>query len=309
MRAITTTGHDDLHVIETAVPEPGPGEIRIAVTAAGVNSFDIAVRRGVFHRLGMISRSDQTGLGWDVAGTVDALGSGVDGPPVGTPVAAMLDDFDVALGGYAEFAISPAAGVAALPRGVDPIAAATVPTNALTADQALDLIDPANLVDAEAGRRLLVTGAGGAVGGYAVTLAARRGWQVTALARSTDEEFLRSAGASEVLTELPVAATDGDGFDAVFDAAVLVGPALAAVRDGGSYLGVQPSDVPRGPRGITTVAVTSHHDGARLAALLALVATGELPTRIAGTLPLVDAAQAQANISKGGQRGRWVLLA
>jgi NADPH:quinone reductase-like Zn-dependent oxidoreductase len=304
MRAITTTGQDDLHVIETAIPEPGPGELRVAVTAAGVNSFDIAVRSGVFHRLGWIRQSGQTGLGWDLAGTVDALGPGIDGPAIGTPVAAMLDDFDVPLGAYAEFAIAPAAGVAVLPDGVDPIAAATVPTNALTADQGLDLIDPVHLIDAGAGSRLLVTGAGGAVGGYAVTLAARRGWQVTALARATDEEFLRSAGASEVLTELPAAG----GFDAVFDAAVLVGPALAAVRDGGSYLGVKPSEIPDGPRGITTVAVTSRHDGTRLAALLALVATGELPTRIAGTLPLADAAQAQANIGKGGQRGRWVLL-
>jgi NADPH:quinone reductase-like Zn-dependent oxidoreductase len=298
MRAIITTGHDDLQVIETAVPVPGPGELRIAVTAAGVNSFDIAVRRGVFHQLGWITHTDQTGLGWDLAGTVDALGSGVAGPAIGTPVAAMLDNFDVPLGAYAEFAIAPAAGVAALPDGADPISAATVPTNALTADQGLDLIDPA------AGPRLLVTGAGGAVGGYAVTLAARRGWQVTALARSTDEEFLRSAGAREVLTEIPAPG----GFDAVFDAAVLVEPALAAVRDGGFYLGVKPSEIPDGPRGITTVAVTSHHDGVRLAALLALAATGELPTRIAGTLPLADAAQAQANISKGGQRGRWVLL-
>ena len=300
MRAITTTGNDDLHLIETAVPQPGPGELRVAVTAAGVNSFDIAVRRGFFHQVGMITRTDQTGLGWDLAGTVDALGPGVDGPAVGTPVAAMLDNFDVVLGAYAEFAIAPAAGVAVLPDGVDPVAAATVPTNALTADQALDLIDPA------AGARLLVTGAGGAVGGYGVTLAARRGWQVTALARSTDAEFLLAAGAREVLTELPTAS--GTGFDAVFDAAVLVGPALAAVRDGGSYLGVQPSDIPDGSRGITTVAVTSHHDGARLAALLGLVASGELPVRIAGTLPLADAAQAQANIAKGGQRGRWVLL-
>ena len=299
MRAITTTGQDDLHLVDAAVPEPGPGELRVAVTAAGVNSFDIAVRAGVFHRLGWITQSDRTGLGWDLAGTVDALGPGVDGPAIGTPVAAMLDNFDVPLGAYAEFAIAPAAGVAALPDGIDPIAAATVPTNALTAAQGLDLIDPAG------GSRLLVTGAGGAVGGYGVTLAARRGWQVTALARSTDEEFLRSAGARAVLTELPAA---GGGFDAVFDAAVLVGPALAAVRDGGSYLGVKPSEIPDGPRGITTVAVTSHHDGPRLAALLALAAAGELPTRIAGTLPLADAAQAQANIGKGGQRGRWVLL-
>lgn len=300
MRAITTTGHDDLQVTETAVPEPGPGELRVAVTAAGVNSFDIAVRRGVFHQLGMITRSGQTGLGWDLTGTVDALGPGVDGPAVGTPVAAMLDNFDVALGAYAEYAVAPAVGVAVLPDGIDPIAAATVPTNALTAAQALDLIDPTT------GSRLLVTGAGGAVGGYGVTLAARRGWQVTALARPTDAEFLRAAGALQVLTELP--AESGGGFDAVFDAAVLVGPALAAVRDGGSYLGVQPSDIPDGSRGITTLAVTSHHDGARLAELLALVAGGELPTRVAGTLPLADAGQAHANIAKGGQRGRWVLL-
>jgi NADPH:quinone reductase-like Zn-dependent oxidoreductase len=305
MRAIITTGHGDLHVIETSVPEPGPGELRIAVTAAGVNSFDIAVRSGVFHQLGWITQTDQTGLGWDLAGTVHALGSGVDGPSVGTPVAAMLDNFDVTLGAYAEFAIAPAAGVAVLPGGVDPIAAATVPTNALTADQALDLIDPANLIDAKGGSQLLITGAGGAVGGYAVTLAARRGWQVTALARSTDEEFLRAAGAARVLTELPAT---GGGFDAVFDAAVLVGPAIAAVRDSGSYLGVKPSDLPGSQRGITTVAVTSHHDGTRLAALLELVATGDLPTRIAGTLPLADAEQAHVNTSKGGQRGRWVLL-
>lgn len=302
MRAITTTGHDDLHVTETAVPEPGPGELRVAVTAAGVNSFDIAVRRGFFHQLGMITQTDRTGLGWDLAGTVDALGPGVDGPAIGTPVAAMLDNFDVPLGAYAEYAIAPAAGVAVLPDGVDPVAAATVPTNALTADQALDLIDPA------AGSRLLITGAGGAVGGYAVTLAARRGWRVTALARATDADFLRAAGAREVLTELPAASGTGGGFDAVFDAAVLVGPALAAVRDGGSYVGVQPSDIPDGPRDITSVAVTSHHDGARLATLLGLVAAGELPTRVAGTLPLADAAQAHANIAKGGQRGRWVLL-
>jgi len=65
----------------------------------------------------------------------------------------MLDNFDVALGAYADFAVAPAAGVAVLPDGVDPIAAATVPTNALTADQALDLIDP------DAGSRLLITGA------------------------------------------------------------------------------------------------------------------------------------------------------
>jgi NADPH:quinone reductase-like Zn-dependent oxidoreductase len=252
----------------------------------------------VFHQLGWINQPEHTGLGWDLAGTVDALGPGVAGPAVGTGVAALLDTIDVPLGAYAEFTVVPAAGVAVLPDGMDPIVAATVPLNALTAAQALDLIDPAQ------GRRLLITGAAGGVGGYAVALASRRGWQVSALARSGDAEFLRDAGATELLTELPGTAS----FDAVVDPAVLVGAALAEVRDRGAYVGVVSAAVPESVRGIRTVAVRVHHDGARLAELLAQVAMGALATRVAGTLPLADAAQAQANIGKGGQRGRWVLL-
>ena len=124
------------------------------------------------------------------------------------------------------------------------------------------------------------------------------------MARSTDADFLLPAGAVELLTELPA---DGP-FDVVFDTAVLVGPALAAVRDGGTYLGVVPSAIPESVRGISTLAVKSHHDGPRLAGLLAAMAAGELQARVAGTLPLADAVQAQANVEKGAQRGRWVLL-
>lgn len=298
MRAVVTTSPDALHLIETATPTPGPDEIRVRVTAAGVNPVDITTRKGVFHRLGLIDQPEHTGLGWDLAGIVDALGPNVSGPAVGTAVAALLDTMNVPLGAYAEFAVVPAAGVAALPEGLDPIAAATVPVNALAADQALDLIDPTP------GARLLITGAAGAVGGFAVPLAVARGWEVTALARPGDIGFLHTAGAAAVVTELPGTRS----FDAVFDTAILVGPAMAEVKDGGSYLGVLPSDVPRSVRGIRTVAVQSHHDGARLAALLNKVAGGELAVRIAGTLPLADAAQAHVNVEKGGQRGRWVLL-
>jgi len=298
MRAIVTTTPGTLQLIQTPIPEPGPGELRIRVAAAGVNAADVTTREGVFHQLGWINQPEHTGLGWDLAGTVDALGPGVAGPAVGTGVAALLDTIDVPLGAYAEFTVVPAAGVAVLPDGMDPIVAATVPLNALTAAQALDLIDPAQ------GRRLLITGAAGGVGGYAVALASRRGWQVSALARSGDAEFLRDAGATELLTELPGTAS----FDAVVDPAVLVGAALAEVRDRGAYVGVVSAAVPESVRGIRTVAVRVHHDGARLAELLAQVAMGALATRVAGTLPLADAAQAQANMEKGGQRGRWVLL-
>jgi NADPH:quinone reductase-like Zn-dependent oxidoreductase len=298
MHAVVTTTPGTLQLIETPIPEPGPGELRIRVAAAGVNPADITTREGVFHRLGWISQPKHTGLGWDLAGTVDALGPGVVGPAVGARVAALLDTIDVPLGAYADFTVVPAAGVAVLPDGQDPIAAATVPLNALTAAQALDLIEPAQ------GRRLLITGAAGGVGGYAVALASRRGWQVSALARPGDAEFLRAAGATELLTELSGSAS----FDAVLDPAVLVGAALTEVRDGGTYVGVVSAAVPDSVRGIRTIAVRVRHDGARLAELLALAASGAIATRIAGTLPLADAAQAQANVEKGAQRGRWVLL-
>jgi NADPH:quinone reductase-like Zn-dependent oxidoreductase len=300
MRAIITTGQDTLRLIEVAIPEPAEGQLRIKVAAAGVNPADISLRKGFFHRLGRINQPDHTGLGWDIAGTVDSVGPGVAGPATGTPVAALQDNVDVPLGGYAEFVVVPASAVAVLPAGLDPIAAATVPLNALTAAQVLDLLDPAN------GRRLLITGAAGAVGGFAVPLASRAGWQVTALARSTDRQFVHGAGAGALVTDLrevPPAS-----FDAVIDAAILADPVLATIRDGGRYAGVAPSAIPVGNRDISTTAVRVIHDGPRLAELLQLVAAGTLVPRVAGTLPLADAAQAQANVEKGAQRGRWVLL-
>jgi NADPH:quinone reductase-like Zn-dependent oxidoreductase len=299
MRAVVTTAPNTLQLIQTPIPEPAAGQIRARVIAAGVNSVDIATSQGIFHQLGYIHQPEHTGIGWDLAGTVDALGAGVAGPAIGTAVAAVTGTFDLALGAYADYIVLDAHSFAVVPPGLDPIAAATIPLNALTADQALDLIDPEVL-----GRRLLITGAAGAVGGFAVTLASRRGWHVSALARSTDTDFLTSAGAHEVLTELPTEPV----FDAAFDPASLAAPVLAAIRPDGGYVGVVPAAVPDGARGITTAAVTMHPDGPRLAELLTLVTTGALQARIAGTLPLADAAQAHANVAKGAQRGRWVLL-
>ena len=83
----------------------------------------------------------------------------------------------------ADYVILPADAVAPVPDGIDPVAASTMPLNALTADQALDLVDPSR------GDSLLVTGAAGGVGGYVVPLALERGWRVTALARERDREW------------------------------------------------------------------------------------------------------------------------
>lgn len=284
-----------IELIDVPVAEPGPGEIRVAVAAASVNPADVAVAQGWFHSLGMIDQPECTGLGWDFAGTVAAAGPGVD-LPVGARVAGLVPGFDRDFGTYAEQLVVPVSDVAAVPDGLDLIAAATVPLNALTAAQIVDLLG-----DAPAdGDRLLVTGAAGAVGAYVASLARDRGWQVTGLAREADEAFVRGLGADFTARAEP-------GWDAVADGAVLQAQGLALVRDGGRFVGVQPATTPAAERGIAVSAVEVTADGAKLAELLARTASGELPARVHAVLPLEQAAEAQAAVEKGGFRGRYVL--
>ena len=156
----------------------------------------------------------------------------------------------------------PAADLAVVPDGLDLIAASTVPLNGLAAAQIVDLLGDAPTD----GNRLLVTGAAGAVGGYVASLAQDRGWQVTGLARTEDEDFVRGLGADFTTHAEP-------GWDAVADGAALQERGLALVRDGGAFVGVQPGAEPATQRGITVVAVVAHPDGPRLADLLARTAS------------------------------------
>ena len=296
MRAavVITPGEPEaITVIDVPVPEPGVGEVRVEVAAAGVNPVDLGTRGGFFHQLGMIDQPEHTGLGWDVAGTVVAVGPGVD-LAIGTRVAGLAPGFDRPLGTYAEQVVVGADAVAVVPDGLDLTEAATVPVNGLAAAQALGLLGPA------AGRTLLVTGAAGAVGGYALPLALAAGWSVTGLARTADEEFVRSTGAD--FTTAP-----GSGFDAVIDAALLGDAAIALVRDGGAYVGTRPGGGPASERGISVTSVETAPDAAVLADLLARTASGELAARVHAVLPLDRAADAHRALETGGVRGRYVL--
>jgi NADPH:quinone reductase-like Zn-dependent oxidoreductase len=291
----TPGGPGSIEIIDVPVAEPGPGEIRVQIAAAPVNPVDLSVASGALHAIGLISQPDYTGLGWDFAGTVVATGTGTD-LAAGSRVAGLVGGFDRDFGTYAEQLVVPAADVAVLPEGLDLIAASTVPLNALTAAQVVDLLGDAPA----AGNRLLVTGAAGAVGGYVTSLARDRGWQVTGLARAEDEEFVRGLGAGFTTRAEP-------GWDAVADGAVLQEHALALVRDGGVFVGVQPSAKLTTERGITVEAVAVHPDGQRLADLLARTASGELPARVHAVMPLAQVADAHRAVAKGGLRGRYVL--
>ncbi|WP_338146059.1 alcohol dehydrogenase catalytic domain-containing protein [Streptomyces scabichelini] len=284
------------------MPEPAAGQVRIKVAAATLNPVDAEVRAGSFGGVGK-----RLGLGWDVAGTVDAVGTATSWA-VGDEVVALLVAMGKSLGTHADYVIVDADAVAKTPTTVDAVHAATLPLNALAAAQALDLLD------IQKGQSLLVTGAAGAVGGYAVQLAAHRGISVTALAREGDEEFVRSLGAAHFTTS---GAVEPGSVDAVLDAAILGEAALERVRDGGAYVGVIPNAHPASVRGVRTGSVSVTADGARLTELVALLDEGVLTARVAETYALGDVAEtyalgdvakAHARLAEGGVRGRVVLV-
>ncbi|MEU4166051.1 NADP-dependent oxidoreductase [Streptomyces sp. NPDC026665] len=295
MRAAVVTsfgGPEAVEIVEVALPEPGARQVRIKVAAAGVNPVDAGVRSGVFGGAGK-----RLGLGWDVAGVVEAVGV-ASGWSVGDEVVALVYGTAKSLGTHADLVVVDADAVAVAPRSVDAAHAASLPLNALTAAQALDRLG------LEPGQSLLVTGAAGAVGGYAVQLAARLGVSVTALARAGDEELVRSLGADRFVSD----GVAPRSVDAVLDAAILGADALEWVRDGGAFMGVIPGAHPASVRGVRTGAVEVAADGARLAELVALVDDGALTTRVAGTYALDEAVKAHARLAEGGLRGRLVLV-
>jgi NADPH:quinone reductase-like Zn-dependent oxidoreductase len=277
----TPGGPDSIEIIDVPVVEPGPGEVRVAIAAAPVNPVDLGVARGLFHDMGLINQPEHTGLGWDFAGTI---------------VASFVGGFDRDFGTYAEQLVLPATDVAVVPDGLDLVEASTVPLNELAAAQIVDLLSDAP----PDGDRLLVTGAAGAVGGYVTALAQDRGWRVTGLARPRDEEFVRGLGAEFTTYMEP-------GWDAVADGAVLQERGLALVRDGGAFVGVQPSAKPATERGITVDVVVTQPNGPRLGDLLARTASGRLPARVHAVVPLDQVAEAHRAVAKGGVHGRFVL--
>ncbi|AIJ23559.1 zinc-binding dehydrogenase [Amycolatopsis methanolica] len=278
---------------EVTLPALAPGELRVRVTAASIDPVDVLLAAGPARAI--FGLTGTVGLGMSLTGVVTETADTAFA--AGDPVAALHPDFAAPVRAHATETVLPASAAARLPNGLDPVAAASLPVNALTATELVDGLGPAD------GRSVLVTGAAGGVRGYAVALAAHAGWTVTGLARETDRAFVLRAGARGLVTQVP-----GPSFDAVVDAAVLHLAGLPALRDGGAVAGV-PSASPASPERDISISISSvRPDGARLAGLLDLAASGVLELRIAGRVPLADAAVAYDKVAGGGQRGRWLLV-
>ncbi|MEU6373559.1 NADP-dependent oxidoreductase [Streptomyces sp. NPDC046909] len=309
MKAVGLTefgGPEVLRVLDLPIPETGPGEIRIRAHAATVNPVDTLVRRGI----AFVSDAEPPYVpGMEAAGVIEEIGAGVDtGLGVGDRVMAVVATSGTH-GAYAEHLVVPADSVVRAPAGATDIEAATLPMNGLTAHMALDLLDLPE------GATVAITGAAGAVGGYAVQLAKADGLRVLADAAPKDEQLVRGLGADVVLTrgtDFPdlVRKEEPDGVDGLLDTAGIVGLAIRAVRDGGrvasSVGGVQmPSE--RGIETRNTFVPQYARERGKLDRLRQLAEEGRLTPRIARTLPAEEAVAAHRLLEAGGLRGRVVL--
>ncbi|MEW1718114.1 NADP-dependent oxidoreductase [Streptomyces sp. NPDC093109] len=312
MKAIgvhTYGGPEVLRTVELPEPHAGPGEVRVRVRAAGVNPADAMLRDG---SLAEWYRGLEPPFiaGMDVAGTIDEADDDVKaayGLSEGEPVIGIVDNHG-RHGGYSEYVVLPAESVTRRPAGTTFPEAASFLMNALTARSVLDTLALAP------GSTLVVTGAGGAVGGYVVELAATEGLRVIAVASAHDEEWLRSRGADtfvvrgEDLAQRLLDVVPG-GADAVADGAMLHDLITPAIRDNGRIAVLRFWDGDPG-RGITVHPVnvrTRVTDAAAITRLREQAESGELTLRVAAALPADQAPEAHRLLEKGGLRGRLIL--
>ena len=305
-RAVGVTrpgGPEVLEVIEHEVPEPGEGEVRIRVAAADVNPSDIATReRGS-------DRSEPPWVpGWDAAGVVESVGSGVVAFSVGDEVMAVV--LPAAPGAQQELVVAPAGQVVPIPDGMSFEQAATLPMNGLTAIGSLDLLG------LEPGRTLVVTGGAGQLASFAIPLAKERGLRVIADAKPADDELVRSFGA-DVVVPRGEGFVDGvrevapDGADGALDTALLNRDAFPVIRDGGVLVPVRGWNHGETERAIDIRPVRVWEVVGRtdwLHELRELASRGRLQLRVAGTYPPERAADAHRLTEAGGLRGRAIIV-
>lgn len=246
----------------------------------------------------------------DLAGTVEAVGEGVERPAVGDAVMGAVAPGRPEGGAQAELVVLPAASVVPLPDGLDFVEASTLPMNGLTALRGLELLG------LSPGDTLAVSGGAGLLASYLIPFAKARGLRVIADAKPADEELVRGFGADVVVPRgdfgAAVRAVAPDGVDAVYDTALLYRNALPAIRDGGALLVVRgwPDTDPL-PRDIQVHAVMVGQVLERtewLEEIRAFATDGRIVPRVAIERAPHEAGECQRLMEAGGLRGRAVIV-
>ncbi|MFE7674633.1 NADP-dependent oxidoreductase [Streptomyces albidoflavus] len=307
MRAIMQEsygGPEVLHETRVPRPEPGPGEILVAVRAAGVNPTDWKHRAqaGFVDRLPLI-------LGWDVSGVVEAVGYGVTLFAPGEEVFGMLP-YPHGSGSHAEYVVGPARAFTRKPTVIDHVQAGALPLVSLTAYQAL--IDTAGIGP---GQRVLIHAAAGGVGHVAVQIAKAHGAYVIGTASAPKHDLLRELGADEVVDYRTTDVAEAvDGVDMVLDplGGETRARSVGLLRPGGTLVsllsGGTPEEAARAAeRGVRTATMLVEADHAGMNAVADLVAAGALRPRVEATFPLAEAAAAHRLGETGRTTGKIVL--
>ena len=295
---------------ELPTPTPGPGEVLLRVRAAGLNPFDNHIAAGMLEQL--MEHRYPLVLGRDAAGVVEAVGAGVTDVAVGDEVLGHVpftSPFEA--GTIADHVVLPAEAVAPKPHDLDFVAAAALPLAAGAARALVRAVDP------QPGQVVLVNGASGGVGRFAVQLLALAGATVVATASPTSADRLRTLGATHVVdyTAGPVAeqvrALYPDGVDALINLNgwVLEQVPVDAVRRGGVVRTVTqaPDDAALAERGLTGGQMMNSPSRSDLAPLAELAASGALQIDIARVLPLEDAQTGLDDIEAGSAHGKIVI--
>ncbi|MDB4971525.1 MAG: oxidoreductase, zinc-binding dehydrogenase family protein [Myxococcales bacterium] len=326
-------GPDVLKLVEEELPEPGAGEARVKITAAGVAFADVLMREGLYPGV----PKPPFAPGYDVVGTVDALGEGVTGFTIGTRVAALTR-----IGGYADYLCVPAESLVPVPDGVDAAEAVALVLNFLTAWQMLH-----RCARLQRGERVLIHGAGGGVGDALLQLGKLAGLALYGTASRAKHAAIAAAGATAIdyRSEDFVARVKeltGDGVDAVFDAVggkqwkrsfqalrvggMLVGYGFSSATVNGrrslpkaatNYLGMPRfhllglMDATRSVMGYNVMVMKAARPEwyrEDLAMLLGLLQQGKIRPAVAERVPLAEAAHAHRLLGGAEIRGKLVLL-
>jgi NADPH:quinone reductase len=298
-------GVDNLKVRDLPDPIPGASEVLIATEAATINPADAAVVTGAAApRLPKGAVGPYT-PGWDLVGRITACGDGIDDSLIGSRVLGFSLWFESIRGTQASAVALPIGNVVPAPDDVLPTQLTTVGLNGLTAWRGLaDL----RLSD---GETVVITGAAGGVGGFAVELAAARGFSVIGVVHDNDTDEVLGLGAAIALSvdsqDLGAAVRNvvPCGADALLDTASIGASALAAVRDGGKYVTV--TSLPSPERGIDVFRSGGRMDSEALSMLAEMSSAGRLHTPVAKVFGIDDARAAYEAFANRSGRGRIVL--
>src|SRR5215211_511201 len=290
-------GDSDVLVYEEADrPVAGAGQVVVRVAGTCFNPVDAAIRAGLLQQVFPVAFPHIPNF--DLAGVVAEVGEEVSGWSVGDAVVAFLP------------IAAPAEALAAAPRAVELADAAALPSAGLAAWQAL--FEHAGL---KAGQSVLINGAGGAVGGYAVQLAAQAGATVTATASARSIDRIRSYRADRIVdyTATPLLqAVAGQQFDVALNLAPTSPEETAQlvdlVADGGAFVSTTTPGPEDAGRGVRTVRVFVRSDATQLAELVARIDAGVLQIEVAERRPLTDLAAVHDEAAAGRLSGKTVLI-